>query len=238
MTKNSEDSVPEKKGKMSPTSRRGASFKNMAQFEQFHREQLGSTPERIKQTKSAFLEKWDLKEYTLEELDEIREELNNIWHSRSKTVDTEDLLVSHLPDEALMVYDEVDGFMDAAATDKNWHEWLNKYLAARNEENPDKQKEVLSGIVTGGVKNWAEILNLYKDAENLLKDYRGEIHTDLINKHGEAYRQKELSPVELSREELVAMLENKLLVDMTPLIRCKTRAKKEQESRQSNRLEG
>ncbi len=200
---------------------------------QFHFEQP-----RFKQSEAvreeaktpAFLEKWGFRKYTPEELDEIREELNNIWHSRSTTVDTEDLLVSHLPDEALMVYDKIDGIMGTATMDKNWREWLNKYLAARNEKNPDKQKDVVSGIVAGGVKNWAEILNLYKDAESFLKDYRGEIHLDLTNKHGEVYGQKELSLAELSREELVAMLENKLLVDMTPLIRCRTRAKKEQEA--------
>lgn len=208
-------------------------FMTRSFYEQSH---LGQPEIASEEAKTPTLwEKWGFKEYTPEELDEIREELNNIWHSRSKTVDTEDLLVSHLPDEALMVYDKVDGFLGAAATDKNWREWRNKYLAARNEENLDKQKDILSGIVAGGVTNWAEILNQYKEAENLLRSYREEIHVDLTNRHGEMYRQNDFSPAELSRGELVAMLENKLLVEMTPLIRCRTHARKEQEALRAER---
>jgi hypothetical protein len=182
-----------------------------------------------------FWEKWGFKDYTPEELDEIREELNNIWHSRSKTVDTEDLNVSSLPDETLMVYDKFVEMIKIAERDKNWQKWLGRYLSADEKEDFDKMKEVLSGIVDGGVKNWSEIYRDYRQAEDFLNDYRQEIQAGLIKRHGELYQKKNLSISELSRSELVAMMANDLEKRMIPLIRCKTKAEQRDREREKTR---
>jgi len=207
----------------------------MAQFhyEQPHFGQPEVVPKEAKTP--AFWEKWGLKKCAPEELDEIREELNNIWHSRSKTVDTKDLLVSHLPDEALMVYDKFGDMIKTAERDKNWHEWLGRYLSADEKEDFDGMKEVLSGITDGGVKNWSEIHRDYRQAEDLLNDYRQEIQTGLVGGHDELYQEKDLSISELSRSELVAMMANDLEKRMAPLIRCKTKAEREDREREKRR---
>lgn len=197
--------------------------------------EIVKSPSDPTQPEDSFVEKYDLKNYTPEELNKIRKELENLWRSRTNRIDTAGLETGSLSPESLAAYGKFSRMLSEAESDEKWKCFLNEYCLAREVGDFDKAKNLLSEIETRGITNWPEILEAYQKTENFIKEYRQLAHTDEIDKYGEMHKREDFSPADLGRAELIAMLENRLLLEMTPLIRCRNKLKKQIRERQAIR---